>query len=150
AVCTILGQFVSVPHAAALVGQLVRAYGDEIVHPLTGEPAHLFPTAEPLARSDLAHIKTTTARKQTIREFSRRVLAGDISLSEAQAPPAFRRSLLATKGLGPWSAEYISLRALGDTDAFPAKDLILARALELHPTLDLDPVKPWRAYAAVY
>lgn len=150
AVCTILGQLVSVSHASALVGQLISAYGDEIVHPLTSKPARVFPTAETLARSDLAHVKTTTARKQTIREFSRRVLSGVISLNDAQDPAAFRQALLNIKGLGPWSAEYISLRALGDTDAFPAKDLILARALEHHPDLDLDLVKPWRAYAAVY
>jgi len=63
---------------------------------------------------------------------------------------AFRKALLETRGLGPWSAEYISLRALGDTDAFPKTDLILKRALELHPDLDLAAVKPWRSYAAIY
>jgi AraC family transcriptional regulator of adaptative response / DNA-3-methyladenine glycosylase II len=103
-----------------------------------------------LAQSDLAMVKTTTVRKQTIREFSRRVLAGELSLGEAQDPAAFRASLRAIKGIGPWSAEYISLRALGDTDAFPAADLILRRAVDMHPDLDLDAIKPWRAYAAVY
>ena len=62
----------------------------------------------------------------------------------------FRKALLETKGLGPWSAEYISLRSIGDTDAFPRTDLILRRVLALHPSLDLEAVKPWRAYAAVY
>jgi AraC family transcriptional regulator of adaptative response / DNA-3-methyladenine glycosylase II len=150
AICTILGQFVSVPHASALAGELLRHYGDPIPHPITGHPARLFPTPETLANSDLAHLKTTAVRKQTLRDLSRRLLAGDLSLSEAQDPESFRRSLRATKGLGPWSAEYISLRALGDTDAFPATDLILQRALDLHPDLDLKAVKPWRSYAAVH
>lgn len=150
AVCTILGQFVSVSHASALAGQLVRHYGVEVTHPLTGQAARLFPTAEGLAGVDLAHVKTTTARKQTIREFSRRVLVGELSLSEAQDPAGFRRNLRGIKGIGPWSAEYVSLRALGDADAFPAADLILRRVVELHPELELDRVKPWRAYAAVY
>ena len=72
------------------------------------------------------------------------------SLSEAQDPLAFRKTLLDTKGLGPWSAEYISLRAIGDTDAFPRTDLVLKRALERHPNLDLESLKPWRSYAAIY
>ena len=34
--------------------------------------------------------------------------------------------------------------------AFPKTDLILKRALELHPDLDLELIKPWRSYAAIY
>jgi AraC family transcriptional regulator of adaptative response / DNA-3-methyladenine glycosylase II len=48
------------------------------------------------------------------------------------------------------SAEYISLRAIGDTDAFPKTDLVLKRALKHHPDLDLEPIRPWRSYAATY
>jgi AraC family transcriptional regulator of adaptative response / DNA-3-methyladenine glycosylase II len=90
------------------------------------------------------------ARKEAIRDFSRRVLNGKVSLSEAQDPAAFRKALLETKGIGPWSAEYISLRAIGDTDAFPKSDLILKRALDLHPGMDLESIRPWRSYAAIY
>ncbi len=89
----------------------------------------LFPEAEVLANADLSAVRTTIARREAIRDFSRRVLSGAISLSEAQDRAAFRKALLDTKGLGPWSAEYISLRAIGDTDAFPKTDLILKRAL---------------------
>jgi AraC family transcriptional regulator of adaptative response / DNA-3-methyladenine glycosylase II len=149
-VCAILGQLVSATQRAQLVGQLVRGYGEEIAHPLSGEKARLFPRAEILSESDLSEIKTTVARKEAIRDFSRRVLSRAISLSEAQDPMAFKRALLATKGLGPWSAECISLRAIGDTDAFPKTDLILRRAVELHPDLDLEKIRPWRSYAATY
>jgi AraC family transcriptional regulator, regulatory protein of adaptative response / DNA-3-methyladenine glycosylase II len=150
AVCSILGQLVSAEQRAQLVGQLVRGYGEEIVHPVSGEKTRLFPRPEILAQADLSELRTTMARKEAIRDFSRRVLSGAISLSEAQDPLAFRKALLETRGLGPWSAEYISLRAIGDTDAFPKTDLILKRALELHPDLDLDVIKPWRSYAAIY
>jgi AraC family transcriptional regulator of adaptative response / DNA-3-methyladenine glycosylase II len=150
AICSILGQLVSAEQRVNLVGQLVRSYGDEIPHPLSGEPTHLFPGPEVLAVSDLDAVKTTSVRREAIRDFSRRVLGGAISLAEAQDPIAFRKALLGTKGLGPWSAEYISLRVIDDTDAFPKTDLILQRALKLHPDLDLELVKPWRSYAAIY
>jgi AraC family transcriptional regulator of adaptative response / DNA-3-methyladenine glycosylase II len=141
---------VSAQQRANLIGQLVRNYGVQISHPSSGENMRLFPAAEALANADLSAVKTTIARREAIREFSRRVLAGAISFFEAQDPAAFRKALLDTKGLGPWSAEYISLLAMGDTNAFPKTDLILKRALELYPDLDLERVKPWRSYAAIY
>jgi AraC family transcriptional regulator of adaptative response / DNA-3-methyladenine glycosylase II len=150
AICSILGQLVSAEQRSNLVGQLVRGYGDEIPHPVSGETTRLFPGPEVLAKSDLSEVKTTIVRREAIREFSCRVLSGAISLSEAQDPIAFRKARLEMKGLGPWSAEYISLRAIGDTDAFPKTDLILKRALKLHPDLDLEAIKPWRSYAAIY
>jgi AraC family transcriptional regulator, regulatory protein of adaptative response / DNA-3-methyladenine glycosylase II len=150
AICSILGQLVSAEQRSTLVGQIVRGYGDEITHPISGEPTRLFPLPEVLAKSDLSDVRTTVARREAIRDFSSRVLRGAISLSQAQDPVAFRKALLETKGLGPWSAEYISLRAIDDTDAFPKTDLILKRALELHPDLDLELIRPWRSYAAIY
>ena len=150
AVCSILGQLVSAEQRVQLVGQLVRSYGEEIVHPVSRGNVRLFPRPEILARADLGEVKTTMARKAAIRDFSRRVMSGAISFSETQDPVAFRKALLETTGLGPWSAEYISLRAIGDTDAFPKTDLILKRALEIHPGLDLELIRPWRAYAAIY
>ena len=150
AICSILGQLVSAQQRSTLVGQIVRGYGDQIAHPVSGETTRLFPRPEVLAESDLSDVRTTAARREAIRDLSRRVLRGAISLSQTQDPVAFRKALLETKGLGPWSAEYISLRAIGDTDAFPKTDLILKRALKLHPDLDLELIRPWRSYAAIY
>jgi AraC family transcriptional regulator, regulatory protein of adaptative response / DNA-3-methyladenine glycosylase II len=150
AVCSILGQAVSAEQRSNLVAQVVQSYGEPVVHPRSGERAYLFPRPDVLAQSDLEKIGTTAARKEAIRAFSARVLSGSISLSQAQEPAIFRKALLETKGLGAWSAEYISLRAIGDTDAFPRTDLILKRVLKLSPELDLEKLKPWRSYAAIY
>jgi len=150
AICSILGQLVSAGQRRNLVSQLVCGYGKEIAHPRSGEKTYLFPSVDTLAECDLVKVKTTMARKEAIREFSRRVMSGAISLSEAQDPLLFRKALLETKGIGPWTADYISLRSIGDTDAFPRTDLILKRALKLHPDLRLEAIKPWRSYAAIY
>jgi AraC family transcriptional regulator of adaptative response / DNA-3-methyladenine glycosylase II len=150
AICSILGQLVSAEQRRHLIAQLVRGYGEEIAHPISGEKSYLFPGADVLAECDLLEVKTTLARREAVRDFSRRVLSGVISLSEAQDPLLFRKAMLETKGIGPWSAEYISLRSIGDTDAFPRTDLILKRVLKLHPDLDLPAIKPWRSYAAIY
>ncbi len=149
-IAAILGQFVSVSFAVTLTSQLLLAHGRPVAHPLTGETVRLFPTPQILAAANLAAVKTTTARKNTIREVSRRLLSGQLSLDDAQDPDAFRAALLDIPGIGRWTAEYIALRAFGDPNAFPATDLILQRALALHPDLDPAALTPWRAYACIY
>ncbi|MBW8889432.1 MAG: DNA-3-methyladenine glycosylase 2 family protein [Fibrobacteres bacterium] len=149
AVCAVLGQLVSIPQANRLIAQLIEAYGEPVAHPLGGT-ARLFPRPESLADSDLARVGTTGARKAALRELAARVAAGNLSFSSAQDPIAFRASLRSIKGIGPWTAEYVSLRALGDVDAFPAADLVLQRAIASDPGLDPERVRPWRGYAAAH
>jgi AraC family transcriptional regulator, regulatory protein of adaptative response / DNA-3-methyladenine glycosylase II len=150
AISSILGQLVSIKQANRMITQLIEGYGEPIRHPETGAPLRLFPGPEIIATSNLEKVGTTEARKATLREFARRLAEGSLSLSSTQDPDAFRRSLRDIKGIGPWTAEYISLRAIGDTDAFPGTDLVLKRALEKNPGIDLESVRPWRGYAAAY
>ncbi len=149
-ICAVLGQFVSIKAARRFIEQLVKNYGERVTHPLTNEDAFIFPSAEVLAISNLEEVKTTNARKRTIKEIARLVVDQKINFNIAQETSKSRDQLLAISGIGPWSAEYISLRALANTDAFPATDLILKRALNQHPDLDLEKLRPWRSYAAIY
>ena len=67
-------------------------------------------------------------------------------------------SLCTIQGIGPWTANYIAMRALGETDAFPADDLWLRRALSngngllstAQVTDTAEAWRPWRAYAAMH
>src|SRR5262249_55859999 len=65
--------------------------------------------------------------------------------------------LRAINGVGEWTAQYIALRALRETDAFPASDVALLRGaasgIGHRPTpaellVRAEPWRPWRAYAA--
>jgi AraC family transcriptional regulator of adaptative response / DNA-3-methyladenine glycosylase II len=150
AVSAILGQLVSIAQANRMIAALMAGHGEEIAHPVTGDPLRLFPSPAVLAEASLAAVGTTESRKTLLRDFARRVADGRLSLDGAQDPRAFRDALLSIRGIGPWTAEYISLRALGDADAFPSTDLVLKRALENRPRLDPDLVKPWRGYAAAH
>ncbi len=150
AICTILGQLVSVKQAKALVAQLVEHYGEAVTHRQTGKTGFLFPAPTTLAKANLSEVKTTESRKRAIREIARRVASHEIDLLTPQDDDTVRAQLLSIPGIGPWSAEYISLRAFGSTDAFPHTDIILKRAIEKHPDIDLTKLRPWRSYAAVY
>lgn len=146
-IATVLGQLVSVKRAKDLVRQLVTVYGEKITHPVRGGDAYLFPTPARLAGAGLDEIGTTRMRKRTITEFSRRVASGELDLSSPDIA-AMKTALLSIPGIGPWSSEYIAMRALAHHDSFPGADLILKRALGRHPGLDPAVFSPWRSYAA--
>ncbi len=148
-IATILGQLVSIKQAYSLVNDLIEFYGEESTITMDGQRIKLFPSPLTIAKSDLAKLKTTGRRKETLRSFSKAVLDGTISLDRTQNMEEFRQKLLAIKGIGKWTADYMSLKVLGHTDAFPESDLILARALELHPKGAIARLSPWRGYAAI-
>lgn len=146
---TILGQVVSVEQASCLMKTLVKCYGEKIFHPVTNEECYLFPTPEVLAEASLDEVKTTSQRKETIRKVCQSLITGNLSFSENSED--FKRQLQTIKGIGNWSAEYIGLRGLGDTNAFPKDDLILKRALTLTTgQFDLSKIPPWKGYLAIY
>ena len=62
-------------------------------------------------------------------------------------------ALLSLPGIGPWTAQYIAMRALHWPDAFPSGDLMLMRAANAnHRQLQnlAESWRPWRAYATHY
>lgn len=134
---TILGQVVSMKRASQMMGELVTHYGE--IKP------------EVLAVASLDEIKTTGGRKQAIRDLCKAILNNEISLSSCQNLQIFKENLRKIKGIGHWSAEYISLRGLGDTNAFPKEDLVLKRALKAcGHQFNLQQLEPWKSYLAIY
>ncbi len=149
-IMTVLGQLVSVDRANRLVADLIALLGTTVKHPLTGEETRLFPTADRIAKSDLAGLGTTNARKQALRNLAREIASGSLKLETTGDIGELKSKLLEIPGIGPWTSEYIALRALGDCDSFPGTDLVLKRASTGANFLDLDLIRPWRSYAAVH
>ncbi|MFZ3067396.1 MAG: Ada metal-binding domain-containing protein [Gammaproteobacteria bacterium] len=145
-ISTILGQLVSVKRGRELVHQLMEIAGSEIK--IGDKTIKNFPTAEQIINTNLTKLKTTTARKVALVEFSKAIIEKRISLEPTQAVDMFLKNILSLKGIGPWTANYIALKVLRDTDIFPASDLILARAVDLHSKEIIDAMSPWRGYVA--
>jgi AraC family transcriptional regulator, regulatory protein of adaptative response / DNA-3-methyladenine glycosylase II len=97
------------------------------------------------------------ARRATIRAVARAVLDGTLYLDPGADRAETERRLLELPGIGPWTASYIALRALGDPDVFLATDLGVRRGAELlglptdPKTLDAYAQRwsPWRSYAVI-
>ncbi|MFL5814103.1 MAG: AlkA N-terminal domain-containing protein [Bdellovibrionia bacterium] len=149
AISTILGQLVSVERGRALVSDLIEMLGRDSGLSINGERVKLFPTAKAIAQADLKNLKTTAVRKRTLIAFSKAVDEGAISLDAAQDVTLFMEKLMAIPGIGPWTASYMALKVLRHTDAYPATDLILARAAEFHSLQVIEQMSPWRGYVAV-
>lgn len=128
AVSVILSQLVSTTQARKKTGDLVRRFGRKLGMDADGE-IFAFPAPAQLVDQELEALGMTRAKADAIRGLARAILAGDIDLSPAADLGEMRRKILALRGIGPWTTEIIAMRCLGDADAFPKNDLVIARAL---------------------
>jgi AraC family transcriptional regulator of adaptative response / DNA-3-methyladenine glycosylase II len=145
----IVGQQVSVLAARTMLGRLVVRCGASFAD--RGDDTlgvdRIFPDAAAVAEADLTAMGLTGRREATLRAAAEAVTRGDLLLDPGDDVLEARRRLLELPGVGPWTAEYVAMRALGDPNAWPATDLVLTRAA---PQVDVDRLQPWRAYAAIH
>lgn len=155
AVRAVLGQQISVQAANKLAARIAATYGTPIDMGVEGL-RFLFPTARDFLALDpvegaLGELGVIKTRSRTIRELARLVTEGKLDLGPSADIAQQMETLLAIKGIGPWSANYIAMRTLGYTDAFLEKDAGVKHALpNLMPEERLaaaEQWRPWRAYA---
>ncbi len=160
AVRAVIGQQVSVPGARTVAGRLVLAAGEPLPAAL-GAVTHLFPTPAALvelAEHDPGAFSMPAGRRRALVALARAVDAGDVVIDPGADPAELRRSLVALPGIGPWTAEYVAMRALRDPDAFMPTDLGIRRGAVALGLPD-DPAhlrevtehwRPWRSYAMAH
>lgn len=153
----VLGQQVALRSAATLAGRLVVASGEPLDRPI-GAVTHLFPSAAQIAQMDPERLAMPAARRRAVLTLARALATGEVVLEPGVDGREARERLLALPGLGPWTAEYIAMRALRDPDAFLATDLGVRRALErlghdgrpINSARLAERWRPYRAYALQY
>ncbi|MDX6620372.1 MAG: AraC family transcriptional regulator [Gaiellales bacterium] len=128
AVRAILGQQISVAAARTHAARIVERHGEPLPAP-AGSLTHVFPTAAALAGADDDVLAMPQRRRETLRSVCAALRDGLIELGAGADRERTRRNLLALPGIGPWTVEYVAMRALGDPDAFPAGDLGVLHAL---------------------
>lgn len=153
AVRAIVGQQISVRGATTILGRIVERHGD----PVGDGSRRLFPTPEVLAEADLGGIGMPGARVRAVASLAAAVAAGDLVLDEYTDLDDVAARLVALPGVGPWTAQYITMRALGEPDAFPPGDVGVMRALgaggratAVEADERAERWRPWRAYAVMY
>ena len=160
AVRAILGQQVSVAGARTLAARVVERCGAPIALPdaaAEGGLLRLFPSPERLVEADLTDIGMPGARTRAVTALARAVSDEPGLLRPRDSLEETVARLCDLPGIGPWTAQYIAMRALGEPDAFPASDLGVLRALEedgRRPTpaealARAEAWRPWRGYAVL-
>ena len=160
AVRAIIGQQVSVASARTVASRLVLAAGEALPRS-KGPITHLFPTPSALLRlanDDPGAFSMPTSRRRALVALAHAVDNGDVVIDPGTDPAELRRTLMALPGIGPWTAEYVAMRALRDPDAFMPTDLGIKRAVETlnfphgatHLSTITDDWQPWRSYAMAH
>jgi AraC family transcriptional regulator of adaptative response / DNA-3-methyladenine glycosylase II len=140
----VLGQQISLAAAATHAGRIVAAAGSRLEHP-RGSVTHAWPAPEAIASVPDSVLAMPESRRRTIRALAAALSGG---------APVDPDALLALPGIGPWTASYISMRAVHDPDAFLPTDLGVRHALK-RLGFEGDAVelaerwRPYRAYAVV-
>jgi AraC family transcriptional regulator of adaptative response / DNA-3-methyladenine glycosylase II len=153
----VVGQQVSVAGARTVLAGLVQRAGEPLPAP-DGGLTHLFP--EPFALADVpaGELPMPRARGHALQRLSASLAAGELRLDRGADRDEAIARLRALPGIGPWTASYVALRALGDPDAFLPADVGLRRALERREQPGspreaeamAEAWRPWRSYALMH
>jgi len=141
----VVGQQISVAGARTVLGRIVGELGEPLTvdHP---HVTHAFPTAAAVAASPPTAFPMPTARAATLQRAGAAVADGSVAFDAER--DAVAEQLLALRGIGPWTAQYVLMRGLGDPDVFLPTDLGVIRAVaSLAGAPDPERWKPWRSYA---
>ncbi len=143
-----IGQQVSVAGARTVAARIVENAGRTFGEPVD-DITRVFPRPDELAVAPDEAFSMPGARRDTIRRLARAVADADLELDVGSDPAVAHRQLLAIKGIGPWTADYVVMRGLGHPDTFLTNDLGVRHALD---RLGLATERgtrwaPWRSYA---
>ena len=156
ALFAVLGQQVSLGAARTFAGRLLAAFGT--VAPVSGAlRLASMPSPDVLVAAGPEELQravgVTSARARALHAVARAAADG-LDLDRGADRAVTRTALLALPGIGPWTADYVGLRCLGDADAWLPGDLVLRRALGAADAREAEARavgwRPWRGYALLH
>lgn len=154
AVRTVVGQQVSVAGAQTVTARIVEAHGEPVESDLARHHGltHAFPDPDVLAEADPVSFSMPRSRGETIGRVAHAVATGELDLRGGADPSAAAAALTSLRGIGPWTADYVRMRALGDPDVLLTTDLVLRRELESRGITPraAERWSPWRSYAGMH
>jgi len=151
-----IGQQISVAAARTMQGRLSAELGERVA--VGPEAMTLFPTPAAIAERGLEVLRGPAARMRAIVEAAAALSDGTLELSAGDDATEQRAGLVARRGIGPWTADYVRMRVLGDPDVLLPGD-VAARAGAAALGLPSDPagftawserLAPWRSYAMAH
>ncbi|HEX3588661.1 MAG TPA: AlkA N-terminal domain-containing protein [Pseudonocardiaceae bacterium] len=147
AVRAVVGQQISVSGARTVLGRITAEHGEIAFQ---GKDFRLFPSADQFAEAAPESLPMPRARGRTLLAIAEACATGELTLDPGADRDRERAVLLGLPGIGPWTADYIQMRAMSDPDVLLATDLGVRKSAE-HVNIDLagghPEWAPWRSYA---
>ncbi|QIG38450.1 DNA-3-methyladenine glycosylase 2 family protein [Microbacterium sp. 4R-513] len=146
------GQQITVSAARTALTALAEALGER-VDGFEGDTV-LFPTMAAIAERGHEVLRGPAARTRALLGAAGALADGSLTLTTGDDGPEQRAALLAMPGIGPWTADYLRMRVLGDPDVLLPGD-VAARAGAAASGIPADPAglvawsartAPWRSY----
>ncbi len=158
AVRAVLGQQITVKAASTLAARMVETYGTPVQTGIQGL-THVFPSPDTILALDgaienhLGPLGVIASRSKTIYALAQAFVQKDIDFGLCAQPAEEMRKLMAIRGIGSWTAQYIAMRAMAWPDAFLETDAGVKKALQPHTPKEMlamaEAWRPWRSYATV-
>ncbi len=154
----LIGQQISVAAARTQLTRLAEASAVSLPAPTPDGLTRLFPAPVDIAETGRGALVGPRVRIENILSIAAGLASGDLDLGWADDPAAQRERLVAVRGIGTWTADYLAMRVLGHPDILPTGDVALrtgARRLGL-PDRPRElaawgaRVSPWRSYASLH
>ncbi|MFD2043818.1 DNA-3-methyladenine glycosylase family protein [Ornithinibacillus salinisoli] len=160
----VIGQQINLTFAYSLKKQFVEQFGDSLEW--NGKQYWMFPSYENIAQltpSDLETVRMTVKKREYIVGIAQLIASGDLS-KEKLLNMDFKdaeKALIKIRGIGPWTANYVLMRCLRFSTAFPVDDVGLINSIKALQNMDRKPTKDeilkiaspwknWEAYATFY
>lgn len=136
---SIIGQQINFPFACLLKRRLVELIGEQFPGGLYAPP--LPEQVAALKTDDLLALQFSKQKAAYVIDTSRLITTGDLDLEKLVTLSATRveRTLLSVRGLGPWSVNYLMMRALGFADCVPYGDTGVTSGLQSLLNLETRP-----------
>jgi AraC family transcriptional regulator of adaptative response / DNA-3-methyladenine glycosylase II len=151
-----VGQQITVAAATTALTALTEALGERV--DLFEGTDRLFPTMAAIAERGHEVLRGPAARIRAVTGAAAALASGELLLTSGGDGPDQRAALLALPGVGPWTADYVRMRVLGDPDVTLPGD-VAVRAGAAAAGIPADPrgfdawaarTAPWRSYLTAH
>lgn len=161
----IIGQQINLTFAYKLKKSFVEHFGEHFT--FEGDTYWLYPTYERIATlevDELRKLQFTVRKAEYVIGVAKAMTNGELTkemLLQEQEYHFVQKSLMEIRGVGAWTADYVMMKCLHYSSAFPIADVGLHNALKLQLGLERKPTiaeikeveanwQSWQAYATFY
>ena len=148
AIRAIIGQQISVAGARTIAGRLSAQFGKPLLAG-SGDVTHTFAAPEAIAAATPSDLPMPASRARALIDLCSALAAGELPLDGSAERSDVEHRLLAMRGIGPWTAGYIRMRALRDPDVWLGTDLEIVKAMARLAAVP-QAWSPWRSYAVLH